>query len=286
MSYPKIDHGWIRVIIYLPALILIFFLFGMSAFILISYIHDYPLAELLPIGRNNISFLILYQVTTLAGVTFLTVLFRKYIDGKNPVTLGFQLFHVKKHLFLGLITGFVCISIGFSILYLSGHLSVQQINFDPYLLFLNVILFIMVSWIEELSFRGYILNNLMDSMQPYTALFISSLLFALFHIFNTGLSVIAFTNLVLAGILLGIVYIHTKTIWFALSLHFSWNFFQGPVFGFPVSGIETPGLIRLRTEGTEFISGGNFGLEGSPVCSLLLICGILALNRLFNKETK
>lgn len=285
MSYPKINHGWMKVIIYLTALIFTFILFGIPAFILISYIHDEPLSEFLPAGRNNISFLILYQATTLAGVTLMTFLFRKYIDGKKPVTLGFQLFHVKKHLFLGLITGFVIISLGFSILYFSGHLSIQQVNFDPYYLFLNVILFVMVSWIEELSFRGYILNNLMDSLNPYTALFISALLFALFHIFNTGMSVIGFTNLVLAGILLGIVYIHTKTIWFALSLHFSWNFFQGPVFGFPVSGIETTGFIQLQTEGAEFISGGNFGLEGSLVSSLLLILGILALNRLYNKET-
>ncbi len=281
MNSPVITKGWLRVTLYLVSLPFTIIISSVVFIMIFSLVTG----ETAPGGdfiyRENIYFLIFYQLILLVTITLLTLFFRKFIDNKTFVSLGFYKFQIKKDLLIGILTGFACIGGGFAILFFSGYIFIETIDPDPVNLAASLMLYLMVSWIEEISFRGYILNNLMESLNPYAALLISSLLFALFHIFNPGMSALAFTNLFLAGMLLGVVFIYTKTIWFALSLHFSWNYFQGPVFGFNVSGVDLPGITQTRIEENSYISGGEFGFEGSVICSLLVIISILLLHRLY-----
>lgn len=283
MKYPAIKSGWVRSMIYMVSMILVLIVFGIPAFALASALSEKPL-HALDLYTENIYILIVYQLFILIGITGLTIIFRKYIDRKKLVTLGFGKIRRNKDLILGLLLGPAIIGTGFIILYFSGNLEIHDIRPDYSHLGGALILCILISWIEEISFRGYILNNMLESFHPYTGLFVSSLLFAAFHMFNPGMAVIPFVNLFLAGILLGVVFIYTKTIWYALSLHFSWNFFLGPVFGFEVSGIEMGGFIRQKPTGDDLVTGGNFGFEGSLLCSLLIILCIFALNRYYNNR--
>jgi uncharacterized protein len=283
MEKRLINHGWVRSLVYLTTLIPVMLLFGIPAMELIAFISGMPPGEFSRLSSENIHLLLIYQTILLTGVTGLTLVFRKYVDVKGLLSLGFQKFRRNKDMILGLVVGFSLIATGFLIMFLTGNLSVETINPDAGYLAGSLILCLMISWIEELSFRSYILNNLLDSFHPYIALLVSSFLFAVFHMFNPGMSLLPFINLMLAGILLGIVFIYTKTVWFALSLHFSWNFFQGPVFGFPVSGIETESLLGQRPPETNIITGGDFGFEGSLICTALLITGIFVIDRYYNK---
>lgn len=283
MNNSAIKYGWLRSTIYIIALLIIIAGFGIPAVLIVTKISGQPFTEISLFDKKNIHLLLLYQAILLSGVTALTFLFRKYIDRMNIVSLGFYKFHMRNDLWLGLVLGLALIGSGFAILNLSGNIQVKNITFDYNYLAGSIILFLFISWIEEIAFRAYILNNFMDSFHPYLALLLSSVLFALFHGFNPGMSIVGFINLTLAGILLGIVFLYTKTIWFALSLHFSWNFFQGPVFGFPVSGMEMNGFLNQERKGNELLTGGDFGLEGSILCSLLIILCIFALHRYYNK---
>jgi uncharacterized protein len=285
MMNPAITRGWLRAMIYVLALILIIVVFGMMAFFTIVTFTGKAAPEVVALFGENIFLLVIYQAIILAGVTALTLVFRRFIDRKEFVTLGFQKFRASKDLVLGLVSAIVMIALGFTILYLSGNLFIEGIRPDYSHLAGSLILCLMISWAEELSFRAYILNNLMDSFHPYWGLVISSVLFAAFHIFNAGMAIVPFINIFLAGILLGIVFIYTRTIWFALSFHFSWNFFQGPVFGFPVSGVGMDGFLRHETRGDDLLTGGDFGFEGSLLCSLLIILCIFALNHYYNKPS-
>ncbi len=284
MHKPAINRGWLRILIYLLTVIITMFLFSNLGFILIFAIYGEVLTQVELTERENIFILVIYHLPLMAGVTLLTLLFRKHVDRKSILSLGFQNLRTCKDIFFGFLLGFIFIASGFIILLLTGYISIDKISPDSRFLSGSLILCLLISWIEELSFRGYILNNLAGIYHPYKALIVSSILFAIFHIPNPGISLLAFTNLFLAGILLGIVYIYTKTIWFALSLHFSWNFFQGPVFGFKVSGIEMNGLFIQRLKGVDIITGGEFGFEGSLLCSFLIILSILALDRFYNKR--
>lgn len=110
------------------------------------------------------------------------------------------------------------------------------------------------------------------------ALLISSILFSLFHAANANIGIIALINIFVAGFLLGINYVFTRNIWFAVFLHFSWNFFQGPVFGYEVSGTNMSSLLQQTLKGPDLLTGGDFGFEGSLVCLFLnlLTCALLA----------
>ena len=69
-------------------------------------------------------------------------------------------------------------------------------------------------------------------------------------------------------------------------LHFSWNFFQGPVFGFEVSGINFGSIITQSVSGHELITGGEFGFEGSILASCLTALAIILVHFFYRKERK
>jgi hypothetical protein len=48
-------------------------------------------------------------------------------------------------------------------------------------------------------------------------------------------------------------------------LHFAWNFTQGPLLGFPVSGMDAGGLQRIADAGPASLTGGAYGPEAGAV---------------------
>ena len=85
----------------------------------------------------------------------------------------------------------------------------------------SFLLMALVAFTEELVFRGYLLNNLMQSINKKTALFASAFIFAAAHSFNPAFNQTALINILLAGLLLGINYIFTRNLWFGILLHLS-----------------------------------------------------------------
>jgi membrane protease YdiL (CAAX protease family) len=137
---------------------------------------------------------------------------------------------------------------------------------------------------EELVFRGYLLNNLMESLNKYIALVISAAVFALVHGTNPDITDLATLNLFLGGCLLGINYIYTRNLWFAILFHFTWNFFQGPVYGFKVSGLHLPGILQQELHGNPIFTGGAFGFEGSVVATVLCCSCLFLLFLAYEKK--
>ncbi|MEJ2055879.1 MAG: CPBP family intramembrane metalloprotease [Calditrichaceae bacterium] len=98
------------------------------------------------------------------------------------------------------------------------------------------------------------------------------------HLFNPSVSLISTINIFLAGILLGIYFIHKGNLWFPIGMHFTWNFFQGPVFGFEVSGMRTYDIINHDIAGHKLITGGEFGYEGSLIATVAMIVLIVVIH--------
>ncbi len=120
-------------------------------------------------------------------------------------------------------------------------------------------------------------------MNKYFALIVSSVLFSAMHLSNANMSLIPFINIVLAGLLLGIYYIHKQNLWFPIGMHLTWNYFQGPVLGFEVSGTKTYTLITQNIEGNALITGGEFGFEGSLLATFIMIIAITVIHFQFRK---
>ena len=211
---------------------------------------------------------------SLLGTLVVTWLFRKYIDKKTFTSLGFDKSFLIKDVFIGLAFGFIIMLLGFICLFLTKQIIFLSIQFRPIELILSIGIFIFVAISEELFLRGYILSNLMISYNNYIALLISSLLFSLLHAANSNFNLLSFIGLFMAGLFFGFAYILTRSLWFPIALHFSWNFFQGTIFGFNVSGKDTYSLIVTKENTLNIWNGGNFGFEGSILSSILQLIAI------------
>jgi len=282
-NHALIKYGWLRAVLFLLSTLIMTVIFSSAAVIVIAIFSGLDLASLSTNARDLIKDLGLPANIVISLFGFLAMLltawlFRHFVDRQPFRTLGFSFRGRAKDLLFGLILAMVLVSAGFVVLLLSGALSIETMQANGLLLFGYLIFFIIGAFNEEIMIRGYILTNLCGSMNSYLALFLSSLLFALMHLGNANLTWLAFINILLAGLLLGIYFIHQKNLWLPIGLHFSWNFFQGPVFGFEVSGVNIKGMIIQNMNGEEWLTGGPFGLEGSLISTLLMILAILVLH--------
>jgi CAAX protease family protein len=133
---------------------------------------------------------------------------------------------------------------------------------------------------EELLFRGYLLQRLIESVGGPAAVLILSALFGLGHLGNPSATVFSTANTMLVGILLSLAYLRTRALWLPIGLHFAWNFLLGPIFSLPVSGILTsPVLLRPVLNGHAWLTGGAYGPEGGAGLTLICTAGTLWLAR-------
>jgi hypothetical protein len=152
-----------------------------------------------------------------------------------------------------------------------------------------LIIFLCVGIYEELLSRGYLLRNIaeglnMPRLQPQAAIIIawiiSSVVFGLGHFSNPNSSLISNINLVLAGLFLGLGYVLTRELAMPIGLHITWNFFQGNVFGFPVSGIDSfseTTFIAIEQGGPDVWTGGTFGPEAGLIGVVAILTGCLLI---------
>lgn len=144
--------------------------------------------------------------------------------------------------------------------------------------------------VEELIFRGLMLQAIDKIGGKTLALAVTSLFFGVAHLGNTGATLwSAFAIVLEAGVLLGAAFLWRRNLWFAMGLHFAWNAVEG-LLGIPVSGHPSAGLFTVKVHGPALLTGGDFGLEGSIipiVISLLISIPMLigtARNRRAEKE--
>lgn len=125
---------------------------------------------------------------------------------------------------------------------------------------------IMPAFMEELFFRGILFRWIEAFGGSWSALVVTSALFGLAHIINPQATWFSsFAIAVEGGLLLGSAYMLTRNLWTPIGLHAAWNFTQGAIFGVPVSGHPTNGLLRSELSGPALLSGGAFGLEASVI---------------------
>jgi membrane protease YdiL (CAAX protease family) len=125
--------------------------------------------------------------------------------------------------------------------------------------------FVFVAFSEEILARGFLLQILERRYGTLAGVIGSTAIFSLLHISNPGATWAALIGLVVAGLLFAYAYLATRQLWLPIALHLSWNCSEGPIFGFPVSGLQGPGLLDPNVSGPPAITGGAFGPEGGLV---------------------
>lgn len=138
--------------------------------------------------------------------------------------------------------------------------------------------FIFVGWNEELLSRGYHLQTIASGTNLFWGVIISSAVFGILHLANPGASWVSTAGIFFAGIYLAYGYIRTKQLWLSIGLHIGWNFAEGVIFGFPVSGLDDIyKLIRIQVTGPEIWTGGAFGPEAGLIVLPSLILGAVLI---------
>jgi membrane protease YdiL (CAAX protease family) len=135
------------------------------------------------------------------------------------------------------------------------------------------LLFAMAALGEELLFRGYPFQSIMQGVTFLPAALGTSALFAAAHLRNPAISTFGIVNIALAGMWLSFAYLKTRTLWLPFGLHFSWNFCQTTIFSLPTSGfrMDDRTLFSLTQQGPDWITGGRFGPEGGVLATIAIV---------------
>lgn len=267
---PVLKHGWMRALLFLFAFFSCAILAGM-------------VSNVIPAGSPVIKQLVAVSIAAILVIA-LTVIFRRFIDRQSVKSMGFHWSPFQADAFTGFNLGITLLGTATLLLYATGNLEWEEAHLNTGDLLKGFFLMALIALIEEIVFRAYILNNLLQSLQKWVALGVSAAMFTLAHASNPGISMVAIANLLLAGALLGINYIYTRNIWFAVFFHFSWNFIQGPVLGYTVSGLPLQGILQPDLKGPWWVTGGSFGLEGSFITTCLLALTLLFLYFIYEKS--
>jgi hypothetical protein len=124
---------------------------------------------------------------------------------------------------------------------------------------------------EEIICRFILLEKFTTICNKFISITISSLFFAILHLGNPGITIIAFVNLFLFGFLLSLIYFKTKDLLLISFIHFAWNYTIGCIIGSNVSGMKFSSFYSYIGGSSSFLDGGKFGIEASPITLLSLV---------------
>ena len=280
---PLIKSGWLRSLLFFLSFFIIIALFDIIGIAIVSVFSEYGFEEFISdpelIMQNKM--MLLMMICQLMGTLFTVWIFQKFISKERFISIGLDFINYKNDFYQGLAVGTGLISIGFFTLIILNLTSIDLTYFSIYDQVFYFFLFIVVSLNEEIAIRGYILHNLSQSFNKYIALIISSFVFMGMHLGNPNIGVLPLMNLFLAGIFLGVYRIHKNNLWFPIGAHLMWNYLQGPIYGFEVSGNKINSLFEQKLNGHELLTGGNFGYEGSIILTVFLIISIFLIDKRF-----
>lgn len=257
------------------------------------------LLEILATQPTTTGFAVLDILTILAVFAAMVIsiwLAGRFLDRRPFANFGL---HLNRNWWIdlgfGLLLGAVLMSLIFLVELAAGWITISgtlrsAYSRLPFALAIGVALirYLSVGIYEELFSRGYQLKNMAEGFNfprigskgaIVLALLISSAVFGIIHLGNPNATAVSTFNIFLAGIFLALGYLLTGELAIPIGLHITWNFFQGNVFGFPVSGTaaNATSFIAIQQGGNALITGGAFGPEAGlvGVGAMILGCGLI-----------
>ena len=279
--YKKISNhsGWLKSLLFVPLILI-----SQIIAVIIMSASGFDMSSF-GTGKIDLELMIILEYTMTFFMIIMLWAFMKYIDKEPLINIGLQVKGRLKDFNFGLLIGLLIMGFAYFFLLLINEIAFVNIDFNLNKVLLSIVLFMGVSVFEEIIFRGYVLKNLLESFNPYVALFVSSLFFSLIHGANPNVTLLGLSNIFLAGIFLGASYVFTKNLWFPIALHFSWNFFQA-MFGFKVSGLDSYSIIKFDIIENNYINGGEFGFENSVLSLIIIIIFTIIIWKYFKSTVK
>jgi membrane protease YdiL (CAAX protease family) len=224
-------------------------------------------------------FLALNQAVEIVSITASVFLARRFLDKRSINSLGLKFDRwTALDILAGVLITFFMMGFIYLIQWGLGWLTFNGFAWetDSLLTVLGgtlgmFVVFILVGWNEELLSRGYHLQTIASGLNLFWGVALSSAVFGVLHLGNPNATWVSAAGIFFAGLFLAYGYITTRQLWLSMGLHLGWNFFEGVVFGFPVSGLGIYRLIHITVHGPELWTGGAFG----PEAGLVVLPGLL-----------
>jgi uncharacterized protein len=197
---------------------------------------------------------------------------------RGPTEIGFDPRHVTRDSLLGFAAGAALFSLVIVELLVLRSYKIDGVGWTNAVLYAALWL-LPGAALEELLFRGVLFRLLAEWSGTWIALAASAILFGVAHLFNPGATWFSTVAIAIeAGVLLGAAFIATRSLWFPIALHFAWNFFEGPVYGTGLSGLNLGHtLVRAQMSGPVWLTGGAFGPEASVPALVTCTAAAIAL---------
>ena len=167
---------------------------------------------------------------------------------------------------------------------LHGDFSLEFVKFNFFPVIMLFIAVFIQSSAEEVLCRGFMYQKILKKTQkPWLGIMVNSIFFAMLHLFNDGMSLLGFYDMVITAVFFSLIVYYFDSLWMAMGVHTTWNFTQSILLGLPNSGESFPYSI-FALDGSSvngsFAYDVTFGLEGTPlsaiimtICCLVLIVG-------------
>lgn len=217
---------------------------------------------------------------------FLIVLYTgycKFIEKRPLSSMGFTKRNMSSFYAKGIGWSAVLIGGAYLICVLTGacHFEGVSAQLVPGYVIFYLIGYMIQGLAEEVMCRGYLLVSLSRRNSVWYSVILSSGVFMAMHMSNEHVTVLAYINLFLCGLLFGLLFVESGSIWMVAALHSGWNFLQGNIFGISVSGTAKASSVfdSSFSDGWSFMNGGDFGLEGGLAVSIVLAVGIYVVYR-------
>ena len=146
--------------------------------------------------------------------------------------------------------------------------------------------FVLVAFAEEVLNRGFIMAVLRRCRNHvFVLIFLPSVIFGAIHLGNPSVTLLSVFNIIIVGILFSYMFIKSGNIWMCIGYHFTWNVFQGIIYGMPVSGLNIPGIITTHFTRDNILNGGGFGIEGGILTTLVTLLSFLFVRYYYRNST-
>lgn len=232
-----------------------------------------------------------YELFSFVIILFLFMFWVKVIEKNALSSLGFVKRNWLKYLGWGILLSLLQMGVIALVYQVSGigSFELNELSLEPILFILGLFPFwLLQGGTEEVATRGWLLTRIAARTNLPLAIAISSSLFGILHLGNSGVTVLSVLNIVLDGVLAGLLFIYTDSIWLVVAQHGTWNYVQGNLLGFQVSGTGANASIFSFTMGSgpDWLTGGEFGAEGSIITTLVLLVSLVIVYRIGERKER
>ena len=245
-----------------------------------------PLFSYVFLGNDNSDYFLLFNLFMTIFVALLGYLFARKYQKRNKESLG--LVKNSKNYLKGIVLGLFMILSVVLLLKISGFAefttNISQVSWPIFVIF--ILGWAIQGFEEELITRSVLMNYFAVNNGVMSGIIINSLIFAILHLGNPAFGILPFINIMLIGIVFSLLFYISDDIFLPAATHSFWNFTQGNIFGIEVSGMDEINntIFKTKLMGSDLISGGAFGFEGSVFVTLVEIIMIFVIIKIIKRR--